>query len=120
MNTMATQTVALGVLLAACAARAADDGWRAYGADAGGTRYSTAKQITRENVHELRVAWQYHTHALDTPSAIDDKVAFETTPVLVDGMLVLTTPFNRVIALDPATGNELWSYDPKVDRTRGY
>ena len=123
MNTMAMQATiraTLGLLVAASAAHAADNGWSAYGADAGGTRYSTAKQITRANVRELRIAWQYHTHALDAPSAIDDKVAFETTPVLVDGMLVLTTPFNRVIALDPATGNELWSYDPKVDRTRGY
>ncbi len=111
---------ALAFLICAPAVHAADDGWPVYGGDAGGTRYSTAKQITRANVGALRVAWTYHTHALDTPSALDQKVAFEATPILVDGMLLLTTPFNRVIALDPATGAEIWSYDPKVDRAHGY
>jgi quinoprotein glucose dehydrogenase len=41
---------------------------------------------------------------------------FETTPIFVDGMLYLTTPFNRVIALDPATGKERWAFDPKIDQ----
>ena len=123
MKTMALHSAiraALALLLAASAAHAADTGWQAYGADASGTRYSTAKQITRANVGKLRLAWQYHTHALDTPGAANERAAFESTPILVDGKLILTTPFNRVIALDPATGTELWSYDPAVDRTRGY
>ena len=46
--------------------------------------------------------------------------AFETTPILVDGRLYLTTPFNRVIALDPATGEQLWAYDPQIDQTLDY
>ena len=45
---------------------------------------------------------------------------FETTPILVDGRLYLTTPFNRVIALDPATGKQIWSYDPKIDQSLDY
>ncbi len=110
----------LGFLVATSNASAADHGWSAYGGDAGGTRYSSARQVTRANVSALRVAWTYRTHALDTPSALDSKAAFEATPILVDGLLFLTTPFDRVIALDPATGAEVWTYDPNIDRSRGY
>ena len=49
-------------------------------------------------------------HALSGAQA-----AFEATPLVVDGTLYLSTPFNRVIALDPATGAERWTYDPHVD-----
>src|SRR6185503_18179005 len=42
--------------------------------------------------------------------------AFESTPIVVDGRLFFTTPRNRVIALDPETGRELWTFDPKLER----
>jgi quinoprotein glucose dehydrogenase len=45
---------------------------------------------------------------------------FETTPLLVDGTLYLSTAFNRVIALDPATGTQRWAYDPKIDLDGDY
>ena len=45
---------------------------------------------------------------------------FETTPILVDGTLFLTTPFNRVIALDPETGTQRWAYDPKTKLSWNY
>jgi quinoprotein glucose dehydrogenase len=107
-------------LVLMASAHAADSGWSAYGADAAGTRYSPLKQVTRENVSRLRVAWTYHTGALQPVTALNEKAAFEATPMLVDGALYLTTPFNRIIALDPPTGTESWTYDPKVDRARGY
>jgi len=102
------------------AAYAADGGWSVYGGDAGGTRYSALKQVTRENVGKLHVAWTYHTGALKPETALNEKAAFESTPILVDGTLYLTTPFNAVIALDPASGAEKWVYDPKVSRSQGY
>jgi quinoprotein glucose dehydrogenase len=107
-------------LLFALGATAADDGWSAYGHDPGGTRYSPLKQITRQNVAQLKVAWTYHTGALQPESALNEKAAFEATPILVDGTLYLSTPFNQVIALDPATGAEKWKFDPQVSRTHGY
>ena len=110
----------LPALVFIAAANAADSGWTVYGADAGGTRYAPLKQITHENVGRLRVAWTYHTGALQPETALNEKAAFEATPILVDGLLYLTTPFNRIIALDPASGTERWSYDPKVDRSRSY
>jgi quinoprotein glucose dehydrogenase len=98
----------------------AQAGWPTYGGDAGGTRYSPLAKITRGNVTQLRVAWTYRTGALDPPTDLNDKAAFEATPILVEGSLYLSTPFNRVIALDPATGTERWVFDPKVDRSHDY
>jgi quinoprotein glucose dehydrogenase len=96
------------------------DEWSAYGHDAGGTRYSPLTQVNRENVKQLKVAWEYHTGALEVKGRSSSKAAFEATPLFVDGTLYLTTPYNRVIALDPLTGKEIWSYDPKVSLWTSY
>src|SRR5258707_4354713 len=99
---------------------ASDVDWPAYGRDAGGTRYSPLKQIDRKNVAQLKPAWEYHTGALSPVTDLNKSAAFEATPILVDGKLYLSTPFDQVIALDPATGKELWVFDPKVDRAQSY
>ena len=99
---------------------AQDSGWPAYGGDPGGTRYSPARQIDRSNVATLRVAWTYHTGDMQPPVKALEKAAFETTPILVEGRLFLSTPFDRVIALDPRSGTRLWEFDPKVDLGRNY
>jgi len=113
--------LAILMILAASAAQAAEEGdWPTYGRDRGGTRYSPLKQINRENVTALRVAWTYHTHALEPPSELDKKAAFEATPILFEGSLYLSTPFDQVIALDPATGAEKWKYDPDINRNANY
>ena len=95
-------------------------GWSVYGGDPGGTRYSPLAQIDRSNVRQLAVAWSYRTGELGAGFATRDKLAFEATPILVDGRLYLSTPTDQVIALDPASGRELWRYDPKIDRGRRY
>ena len=97
-----------------------DGDWPAYGRDGGGTRYSPLAQINRGNVKNLKIAWQYQTGAASEKGETARKSAFEATPILVDGTLYLSTPFNRVIALDPETGKEKWTYDPKIDLTKGY
>jgi quinoprotein glucose dehydrogenase len=110
----------LALVLLAPALFAADQDWSAYGGDAGGTRYSRLKQVTRENVGKLKSVWTYHTGALAPATELNEKAAFEATPILVEGTLFLSTPFNRVIALDPGTGAEKWTYDPKVNRSHDY
>lgn len=95
-------------------------GWPAYGGDAGGSRYSTAAVIDTRNVSKLKIAWTYRTGDVSDGSDGMRKSRFEATPILFNGTLYLTTPFNRVIALDPATGKELWAYDPKIDRRTPY
>jgi quinoprotein glucose dehydrogenase len=97
-----------------------DGEWPAYGRDPGGSRYSPLDQINRSNVKALKVAWTYRTGAVDVKGGSASKAAFEATPILVDGTLYLSTPFNRVIALDPVSGVERWAFDPKVDMTKGY
>ena len=93
------------------------DQWPTYGNDPGGTRYSALAQIDRANVARLQVAWTYRTGESGGAPAYGH-IAFEATPILVDGTLFVSTPYNRVIALDAETGAERWAYEPKVDRTR--
>lgn len=89
--------------------------WDRYGGDAGGRRYSEAHEITPENVGGLARAWVYRTGHLSRPEDALGRTKFETTPILVEGKLVLCDPFNVVIALDPATGAEIWRHDPQID-----
>jgi quinoprotein glucose dehydrogenase len=89
--------------------------WTAYGASGFGDRYSPARQITPDNVRQLRRAWTFHTGDFRGP---DDpgETANEVTPLAADGRLYLCTPHNLVIALDPDTGAELWRFDPGINR----
>jgi quinoprotein glucose dehydrogenase len=108
--------VAAGVPLSA--AEPADGGiadWPYYGGDAGGSRYSPLRQISKSNVAELKVAWEYHTGDVSDGSDNRRKSEFEATPIVADGTMYVSTPFNRVVALDPETGREKWSFDPKID-----
>ncbi len=98
----------------------ADSQWPHYGNDAGAARYSPAAQIDRSNVAQLQRAWTFRTRALGHSAPLDRKAAFEATPILVEGKLFLSTPYNHVIALDPRTGARLWEYDAALDRSHGY
>ena len=69
---------------------------------------------------QLKVAWTYHTGDISDGKGQRRRSGFETTPLVVDGTLYLTTGFNRVIALDPASGAERWSYDPRTVLTAAY
>lgn len=75
-------------------------------------RYSSLTQISKANVSQLRVAWSYDSHDAFKGSEM------QSNPIVVDGILYATTPKLRVIALDAATGREIWSFDPK-DSTEG-
>jgi len=113
---MNAKAAALIFFLIPLCARAQD--WRFYGADSGGTRFSPLQQINRENVLTLKRAWTYHIGEANRTNETDrHQVApFETTPLVVEGMLYLSTPSNRVIALDAETGKEIWQFDPQAGR----
>src|SRR4051794_16208343 len=114
---MAAKSLAVFLLiLFSCIGWAQD--WRFYGGNAGGTRFSPLKQINRQNVGSLKRAWTYHTGEVNRANQTDRHQAapFETTPLVVDGMLYLSTPSNRVIALDAETGKEIWQFDPQAGR----
>lgn len=94
--------------------------WPHYGGDAGGAKYSALKQIDRRNVGGLRVAWIYSTGDQSDGKIEPTRSAFEATPLKVGDRLYATTAFNRLVALDAATGKELWTFDPQLDRKRTY
>jgi quinoprotein glucose dehydrogenase len=116
------RTIMLGAAAAAMVTGAAQaDEWSAYGRDLAGTRFSPLTQITPANVAKLQPAWTFHTGDIsDGKTRGVPRSGFETTPLVLDGKMFLTTPFNRVIALDPTTGRQLWAFDPKLDRAKPY
>ncbi len=79
--------------------------WLNVGNDKGGMRYSTLKQIDRTNVAQLKVAWTYHGGDASPGSTI------ECTPVVVDSVMYVTTPGLKIVALNAATGSEIWKYN---------
>jgi membrane-bound PQQ-dependent dehydrogenase (glucose/quinate/shikimate family) len=103
-------TVSLAVVLLFCqsvAASVADLDRRQSG-----SKYSPLTQITRNNVAQLELAWEYHTGEIENrPGSF---VSFQDEPLLVDGNLIVCTISRRLIALDPATGKERWVYDPET------
>ena len=100
--------------LIAASAMAADVEWPFFGGDQAGSKYSALTQINRDNVANLKVAWEWRTGEKALEEYRTTPGMFEATPLMVDGTLYLSTPYNRVIALNPATGAQRWSYDPKA------
>lgn len=94
--------------------------WRYYAGEPGGSKYSSLDQINRTNVTQLKVAWTYHAGDFSDGKTYISKSAFEATPLVVDGVMYVTTPFCRLIALEAETGKELWAFDPKIDKDRTY
>lgn len=80
--------------------------WRIYGGGSENIRYSTLDQIDRTNVHRLQVAWTF-----DTGDAFEGS-EMQCNPIVVDGVFYATSPRLNVIALDAATGEPIWRFDP--------
>src|SRR6202453_1616464 len=75
--------------------------WRSYGGSPDGTQYSALRQIDRSNVKGLQVAWTYRT-------GDDRKYSFN--PLIVDGVMYVLAKNNSIVALDAATGKEIWTH----------
>ena len=93
-------------------AASADVGWPVNGG-VDNIRYSSLSQISRDNVSKLKIAWTY-----------DSKDAFkgsemQSNPIVVDGVLYATTPTLKVVALDAASGREIWKFDPSGGAASG-
>ena len=82
--------------------------WLTYSGNTKGHRYSSLRQITRENVAELKPLWVYQ---------IDRRDKFETSPIVVDGVMYITEPPSHVTALDTRTGRSLWAYRRGISDT---
>jgi quinoprotein glucose dehydrogenase len=120
------------LLLASCAVTAvppaipraapapASGDWPAYGRTALGDRRSPLTQIDRGNVAALAVAWRYHTGEVGPQYESRRPPRLSATPIAIGGTLYLLTPFGRVVALDGATGRELWRFEARVSGRAGY
>jgi quinoprotein glucose dehydrogenase len=86
--------------------------WPAFGNDPGGSQYSGLAQITAANVDRLELAWVHRSGDVAGRSSATGATALEAVPIHVNGTLYYCTPLNRVIALDPATGQQRWVFDP--------
>lgn len=91
---------------------ATNTGWGAYGGAPGGGQYSALDQINTDNVTRLDVAWTHRSgHDAET-RAMGGKASYQVTPIYANGLLYLCTPLNRVLALNPESGEEVWRFDP--------
>lgn len=91
--------------------------WRQVGADQGASKYSSAGDIDRSNVSELEIAWTWEPNELPNREFNTRPGSFEATPLMIDGVLYLSTMYTRVVALNAATGEQLWAFDPEAYRT---
>lgn len=82
--------------------------WAVYRGDKGSTGYSALTQINKTNLDKLDIAWVYHTG--DARSG--NRSTMQCNPIIVNGMMYITSPQLKLIALHPATGKELWKFDP--------
>ena len=108
--------VTLLALVASPVARAQTGEWRAYGADAAGTKYSPLDQITADNAGDLRVVWRQSTipDAIRQGNAVRPPAVVQNTPLMADGRLYVSTALGTVAALDATTGEVVW-FDPLPD-----
>jgi quinoprotein glucose dehydrogenase len=87
--------------------------WAVWGGDPGSAHYSRLADINTGNVSKLRLAWTWKTGETELKEYGARPGMFENTPVVIDNVMYVTSPYNKVVALDPEKGTELWSYDPK-------
>lgn len=95
--------------------------WPSYAADAGSTKYTSLSQINADNFSELEISWRWQSidAELDLEALLGDDASIgfgrlQATPLMVNGVLYMLTALNQVAALDAASGETLWTHDPRV------
>jgi len=92
--------------------------WPSYGGDNGSQKYSILDQINADNVSELELAWEWES--VDNPTVAANleagnnravPAAYKATPIVVDGVMYVSTSFGRIVALDAFSGEQKWSFD---------
>lgn len=96
--------------LASCSAPISDEDWGLHGGDYGEQRHSPLTQINTDTVGSLGLAWE---------GDVDSVRGLEATPIMVDGVIYVSSTWSRVMAFDAASGEKLWTYDPEVPRGIG-
>ena len=118
---LALGAVALSPAAAAAQYGATDGEWRSYGGDLGSTKYSPLDQIDASNFADLRLAWRWTSadEALDLDAMSEGRPRFgfrmfQATPLMVGGVLYISTALHQVAAIDAGTGETIWVHDPQA------
>ncbi len=99
---------------------AAAQDWPSYGGDNGSRKYSPLTQINTQNVSNLSIAWSWNS--VDNATVAENIAAgnssavpagYKATPIVIDGIMYVPTSFGRIVALDAASGNQLWAFDTR-------
>ncbi len=105
----------IGLALAAPLAQQPPAGdWPVYAGDQAASHYSPLDRISRVTVARLAPVWEWKPNEDAMPAVGARPGNFQNTPLMIDGVLYVSTPYNRVVALDAETGRELWTFDPKA------
>ena len=110
-RTVVIAVLVAGSLLAAQQPASRQVEWLHWGGDPGGSKYSTLTDINAQNVQRLQVAWEWKHWDAPLQEFGTTPGFFENTPLMIDGVLYVTTPYNSIAALDAETGRELWRFD---------
>lgn len=84
-----------------------DMNWPTHGLNYGETRYSSLNKINHKNVNKLGLSWS---------TSLEPRRGVEETPIVVDGVMFVTSSWSIVHAIDAVSGKELWRYDPEVPK----
>lgn len=94
-------------------AQVAAEDWVAYGGTNAGTHYSALEQITPQNISQLEEVWRIQTGDTAQPNS-PPEITNQNTPLKVNDLLYICTSHSRAMALDPQTGETVWSFDPEI------
>jgi len=113
----ASIALAAAMALGAASASAQSQNWGTYNGDLMAQKYSTAAQITPQNVKNLKIAWQIHTGDHSNKAfGVPAETYSEATPIFVNNTVYIGTPFYRIFALQPDSGKVKWIFDPHEPR----
>jgi glucose dehydrogenase len=87
--------------------------WLYYGGDQRGTKYSPLTDVNPGNIQRLQISWQWKHFDAPIEQYKTFPGQFESTPLMIDGILYVTTPYNNIAALDAGSGKESWRFDAK-------
>lgn len=97
------------------ASRTPEGAWASFNGQPNGQKYSPAAQITPDNVDELEVAWELHTGDVSDGEGDLPSTVWSATPLFVNDTVYVGTPFYRIFAVTPDTGEVKWIYDSKAE-----
>ena len=114
-------SISSAIILASSVINANAQDWPSYGGDNGSSKYSPLDQINAENVDQLEIVWEWLS--LDNATVASNladgnnravPAGYKATPLVVDGIMYVSTSFGRVVALDAANGELRWSFDTRA------